>query len=540
MRFTPTLGRRLTRHGLTPVVVAIVLITYANVFGNAWLFDDEFLVLKNTFLDSFANVGRILTSSSTAGAGFHDLFYRPTQGLAYLVVNQAFGRTPAAFHALNVGLHAVNAVLILHLGRRLRLGRVAAFAAALLWAVHPLHVEAVTYVSATADPLHALFVLVGLNVLVASRAARATWAAAACFVLGLLSKESAIVFPALFTAVIFARARDPFAWRAYRRTLPFWAIAALYVLLRRAVPLIDAGLNFYARPDAYADHALTRVWTALAALPAYAEILVWPHDLHMDRTFPTFTTPWSWAVMGGVGLVAGAGWLVLAAHRRPTRARALGAAAALWLSGRARAALGGGAAGEQRFFGTLDVPHQRAGLLGRGVWTRPRFAPRARGGHRGVGVRAGAKDLAPERSLVDADPILFARPGVQPDVGAHPSQPGHGVPGGGSHRRGLGAAGIDDSRQHALPGDVPHRRPRLRHARRSGPGRTLLSESAGVGPDVFPQRRGTWRCCTPRAATGRGPRSSPGAPARCGLRIHLSSRRAGPYPARRLPSSSRQ
>ncbi len=126
----------------------LVLFSYANVYGNAFLFDDEFLILRNHFLDAFANLEAIFTSSSTAGAGFSDSFFRPMQQLAYLIVVQAFGREPWAFHALNVGLHVANSLLLYRLARRLGLSPAAAVAGAALWAAHPLHVEAITYMSA--------------------------------------------------------------------------------------------------------------------------------------------------------------------------------------------------------------------------------------------------------------------------------------------------------------------------------------------------------------------------------------------------------
>ena len=295
-------------------LVVVVLATYARVYDHAWLFDDEFLILKNRYLDAFANLGRIFTSSSTAGAGFHDAFYRPLQGAVYLLVNQTFGRAPWAFHALNVGLHAINAVLIWRLGVGLGLGAAASFPAALWWAVHPLHVEAVTYASATADPLHATGVLIALNLLV-PRITRARLAGAVlAFVVALLSKESAIVVPALVMVVLFLTRPGRWTLRCYRVTLPFWAAAAVYWGLRR---ISSTPTTFFTKPDAYADHVLVRLWTSLATIPAYLELIVWPHDLHMDRDFPPVTSLDSGAALVGLALVlTGLGVMLWAARRR--------------------------------------------------------------------------------------------------------------------------------------------------------------------------------------------------------------------------------
>ena len=299
-------------------LVATVVLTYANIFDNAFLFDDEFLVLKNTYLDSFAAIGRIFASSSTAGAGFSDSFYRPAQGVAYLLINQAFGREPWAFHALNVALHALNAVMVWRLGRRLGLKPAAALIGALLWAVHPLHVEAITYVSATADPLHAGFALLALNLLLPRQTRGTVAAATVAGAAALLSKESAIVVPALVMVILFMTSARRWSWRAYVVSLPFWAVAAGYFLMRRSVLGAAQSLIMFKHADVYADHPLTRAWTALATIPAYLELIAWPHDLHMDREFATHATPWSPAVGAGAVILLGGIAVMIAAARRRT------------------------------------------------------------------------------------------------------------------------------------------------------------------------------------------------------------------------------
>ena len=316
-----------------PISLAVlVFVAYANVYGNAFLFDDEFLVLRNEFLNSWTNLGRIFTSSSTAGAGFRDSFYRPLQGLSYLCITQLFGGAPWAFHALNVGLHAANALLVYRLGRTLKLMPMAAWLAAALWAAHPLHVEAITYVSATADPLHALFVLLALNVAAPTFTSGRMWAAALLGLAGVLAKESAIVYPALLGAVIFALSPERSSWRPYVKTWPAWLTAGAYYVLRRLLLHFDDANAFFATPNAYADHWFTRLYTSLATLPSYLELLAWPHDLHMDRDFPTYADPAHAPVVLGA-LVAMLGLSTLAwAWRRPGPTSVFAAFVTLWIA----------------------------------------------------------------------------------------------------------------------------------------------------------------------------------------------------------------
>jgi hypothetical protein len=174
-------------------LIAACLAVYCNVYGNAFLFDDVLLIKSNRFLQSWSGLGDIFTHSITAGAGMHDRFYRPLQILLYLIIYQSFGLSTVAFHLLNVGLHALNACLGFKLGIRLGFRPVAVFMGVLLWSVHPIHTEAITYISGTADPLAACFCLLGLLALKDWTRLRILYACL-FFILALLSKEAAIVF----------------------------------------------------------------------------------------------------------------------------------------------------------------------------------------------------------------------------------------------------------------------------------------------------------------------------------------------------------
>ena len=80
-------------------------------------------------------------------------YYAPTLWLTYRLGHSLWGLNSAGFHALNILLHSLNAVLVLILCRRLGLNPTSALLAALLWALHPLRVESVAWISELKDVL---------------------------------------------------------------------------------------------------------------------------------------------------------------------------------------------------------------------------------------------------------------------------------------------------------------------------------------------------------------------------------------------------
>jgi hypothetical protein len=295
-------------------LILAVFAAYANVYGNGFLLDDEFLLQKNRFISDADYFWRIFVSSSTMGAGGTDSFYRPMQTLAYFIVVQLFGLEVAAIHGLNVLLHAVNAGLVFFLlAGRLKIPALFAWAAAMIWAMHPLHTEAVTYMSATADPLHTLFVLAAVV------SVPRMWLASVFFVCGLMSKESAIVTPALVMVVLAVQAKRPVLdWRSYIKTWPLWVITVAYLILRKTWLDFDDTFSFYQEPNVYTESMWYRTLTFLGTLPNYFRLLVWPSELHMERDFPVYAgwtaEPLLGVLMIGLGLAA-----VVFEWRRPAR-----------------------------------------------------------------------------------------------------------------------------------------------------------------------------------------------------------------------------
>ena len=204
--------------------------------------------------------------------------------------------------AVNLGLHAVVSALAWFALRRAGIYYGTALLGALLFAVHPVHVEAVTHVVGRSELLAAAGVLAAwLSHRRASEAhssrSRGAWilTATLLYFLAILSKESAILAPVLFVADDLRRVKEAGDYRAARagRSMALYGAALLAALLLRAGALG----GFRGAEDALsldnplvAAGTLTRVATAAWIQARYAYLMVWPRDLCADDSYDTLPT----------------------------------------------------------------------------------------------------------------------------------------------------------------------------------------------------------------------------------------------------------
>lgn len=305
--------RWLLAHGEVAVATAAAL-GFLGTLGNQPVLDDGWAALDNPLVWSLRNAGRIFRELyGFAGDATVRGPYRPITTLSYALDYAAHGRWTPGFHIVNVALHVVASLLVLGLARRLarawdpERADLAAMAAALLFAVHPAHVEAVATIFGRTEPLSACFALGAL--LLALRRDAGWWRLPVAVLLlacGVLSKEVAVVTPALFVLVAIAlpraaglEASPGLATPERRRALARAAAVALALsasvipyLVGRGPSLAAAPVARWFPPGTPTPHV---AMTMSRVLGEYLRILVFPAFLGGDFAYaariPTFTAP---------------------------------------------------------------------------------------------------------------------------------------------------------------------------------------------------------------------------------------------------------
>ena len=219
-----------TSRAALPLSVVIALALYAPTFRTYFVAESLHNVLDWRFDD-------IVPELTGGGVGQG---YRPLM-VAYFAVNNAlWGQRPEGHRVTAAMLHGVNGFLVFLIVARLMAGRWEPWLAALLFVASPVHPESVVWLSAASSTLTVGFfcllaVLLHLRARdgAAPREARLPLAGAlAATLLGLLTKESAVIIPPLLLAIELTAFGAP-RWRAALvRTSPFWIVTVLFVIFR--------------------------------------------------------------------------------------------------------------------------------------------------------------------------------------------------------------------------------------------------------------------------------------------------------------------
>lgn len=175
----------------------LALAVWAVTLSFGFLWDDFPTVVQNPSLREWGTLGSAFTNDFW---GLHEIparsgYWRPIPTVVHALVTLVFGFHPLVFHTLNLSLHVSVSLLAVLLFARIGLGERSALIAGLFFALHPIHSEAVSFVSALPDLLAALLGLGGLLVWMSpAEGIRKLLLGTALFSAALLSKESAVAF----------------------------------------------------------------------------------------------------------------------------------------------------------------------------------------------------------------------------------------------------------------------------------------------------------------------------------------------------------
>ena len=290
------------------LLMLLTVMAYLPALRAGFIWDDDDHFTKNPAMLSTAGLKQIWSSLAVSR-------YYPLTLTSFWVQRRLWGLHPLPYHAVNIALQALNAVLLWTLLRRLQVR--GAWVAAAAWAVHPVNVETVAWVTELKNTQSGLFFLLALLVFLRfedGRHPRDYALALACAVAAMLSKPSTVVLPGVMLLCAW--------WRRGQSTLKD---------LLRVTPLVAFGIGMSLLTIVEQRHHIegqiedqiegqgAAAWTLTAAQRLvlagravwfYAGKLLWPKDICF--VYPRWElrvhSAMAWLPLTGLVLVAGTLW----------------------------------------------------------------------------------------------------------------------------------------------------------------------------------------------------------------------------------------
>jgi tetratricopeptide (TPR) repeat protein len=284
------------------VVLALTFAVYIPTLRYQFVHDDRGQIVDNPAVHSWNAVPAYFTAHAWAAVMPDEYvnYYRPIF-LLWLRINDAvFGSQVWGWHLSTILAHVLTTLLLYLLVLRLGIGRDVALLAALIFGLHPAHIEGVAWISGVTEPLLGVFLIASLLAYLRSRgggAGAVKWKAASLllFALAMLEKETGVILPGLLLVyewIFGTEWENPFevgkilSWfgQTLGRIWPYFLLLAFYVPVR-----IYAlkGFNHVVTPLSTAQLVFT--WPSLAWF--WVRHLLWPVGLSTYYKFPPVLHP---------------------------------------------------------------------------------------------------------------------------------------------------------------------------------------------------------------------------------------------------------
>lgn len=293
-------------------------LVYANSLTADFVYDDYAFVYNNQAIHTLTPLSKFLLSPETFSQPVSYHVYRPLASLTFALNYKVNGLNPAGYRLVNILLHAVNAMLLFLLLRRMGFADLPSVGGALVFAVHPVHTEAVTWISGRGNVLFLFFFMLAylfyadMDRVSQPRRRLLLAAAVISYAVSLLAKEMALPLPALLLGHdLYVRGGRDMRKRLWLY-VPFLIVAVAFVILRTHV------LGRMEQVEYHGGSAYVTFLAMLRAAVIYVRLLFLPTGLSLSRHFESIHSLFNPAVFASlcavVGMVAAA---VLLYRRAP-------------------------------------------------------------------------------------------------------------------------------------------------------------------------------------------------------------------------------
>ncbi len=275
------------------ILLLISFVVYFNALFGDFVYDDISQIVNNPWITNIRNIPTIFSKSVWS---FEELgtsnYYRPMMHIVYMLNYHLFGLKPWGFHLVNILFHFGASVLVFLVVRRLLTEHRDSmcsvylsppFIAAMLFASHPIHTEAVTWIAGLPDVAFSFFYLLSfyLYMLFREGVKRGYLLSILSFSVATLFKEPALTLPIMLIAYDYLlKKSDETILAVIKRYMPYVAISGVYLLVRYSALRGFAPLESYSYLSTYQF-----IINVFPLFREYLTSMLWPFDLNLWHTF---------------------------------------------------------------------------------------------------------------------------------------------------------------------------------------------------------------------------------------------------------------
>jgi len=266
--------KRFYRVAPDAAILLVILLVYLPAFHGGFIWDDDHHVTENPNVIGSWGLRGIWTSGAAT--------YYPLTLTSFWLIHTIWGPNPLPFHVLNVLMHALCAVLLRRVLVNLNAKPAAAWLGAMIWAVHPVQVESVAWITELKNTQSGVFYLLAILFFikwhVCETRGRSSYllylAGLLCAIFALLSKTSTVMLPIVLALCAWYLNRG-WSWKIFQVQLPFFFMSAIAA----AWTISEQKFHSGAIGDEWTQTFLERVAVAGYSVWFYLTKLIWPHPL---------------------------------------------------------------------------------------------------------------------------------------------------------------------------------------------------------------------------------------------------------------------
>lgn len=272
--------RRYMPQGL---LIITILVAYINIFQNSFVWDDYDLIVNWPEIRSWQNIPKFLIEATNPN--YPDT-YRPIRYIFSIVMYQISGAHPFGYHVATILLHSIATLLVYTIIRALTTDKHIPLICAVLFGVHPIHTEAITWISSGMDMIGVVFMLSAIALNLQDNTKHQFWLSLFFAGLAYFTLEITVVLPLLLILIISIKRAQHIRSMRLSGVFPYAVLAILYLYIRWRVVGIQ---EVFGHIDGRIDRTF---FLMMHAIVAYTKTLIIPVHLtvnHMlDTGIPSF------------------------------------------------------------------------------------------------------------------------------------------------------------------------------------------------------------------------------------------------------------